>query len=152
MFLKFILAPTASPRNFTAIANDSSSLQLNWLEPDASQTNGIVRNYNVLYQEVNCADGTTIGNGSSWNKVSVEADARSTVITNLLFWSCYDVKIAAFTVGQGPFAKAEKVRTSEHGKEVLVYKKCLLLFVFEEHDHLKKKQNILLISCFSTCE
>ena len=67
----------------------------------------------IKYRVVGCSDEAA--RDSYWNTTTVEGDKNSTRIANLLYWTCYDVKIAAFTVGEGPFANVT-VRTSENGK------------------------------------
>ncbi len=54
-------------------------------------------------------------NSTGWSMTTVGESKRSVNITGLSYWTCYDVKIAAFTVGEGPFASVAKVRTSENG-------------------------------------
>ncbi len=111
----FFVAPTASPGNFKVVNGSSSSLRLSWDEPPSGETHGSIRHYVVYYRVVNCSTGLVEDNSIGWNITTVGESKRSVNINGLSYWTCYDVKIAAYTVGEGPFANVKKVRTSENG-------------------------------------
>ncbi len=137
----FFQAPTAAPQNFTVRNTSSSSLELNWDPPPPEYTNGIIRHYLVQYRRVHCdyysAINDTVGNTTvaenTWNIITVDESLRSVNLTNLKYWSCYDVQIAAVTVSEGVFARINNTRTSEHGKLIFsvlfsIFQYCLVLF------------------------
>ena len=115
------LAPTAEPQSFEVTKSSlqlkqslvSSSLQLKWEPPQEKLTHGIIRYYVIKFRVVDCSTGSS---DAVWNITTVKSEFRNTTIGGLLFWTCYDVEIAAVTVGTGPFASKKKVRTSENGK------------------------------------
>ncbi len=115
-------APTAPPQNFMVANDSSSSLVLSWIPPLADRRHGLIRKYVIKYRVVGCSDGAA--RDSNWNTTTVGGEQRSTRIANLLYWTCYDVKIAAFTVEEGPFANVT-VRTSESGKVFSVSLYCI---------------------------
>ncbi len=105
------------PQNFTVVNSSSSSLSLRWEPPPSQFTNGFLRHFVINYRAIHCSDnGTDFGTG--WNITSVGGSHTSINITNLLFWTCYHVRIAAFTVRESPFTTTKKIRTSEHGNFV----------------------------------
>ncbi len=122
--LCFFVAPTTAPQNFTVRSISSSSLKLNWKPPPPEFTNGIIRHYLVQYQQVNCDYGSAINDSVSntslaegtWNIIKVNGSSQTWTLTDLKYWSCYDVQIAAVTVSEGVFARINNTRTSEHGK------------------------------------
>ncbi len=73
-----------------------------------------------------CDNGSAID--ASCNYTTAGNDERSKILTNLTFWSCYDIEIAAVTVGEGKFAKIIKRRSSESGK----YPVCITLLIVRE--------------------
>ena len=56
----------------------------------------------------------------SWKSVQVANTSVSTEIGNLIFWSCYEVRMRAITVGDGPYSNVTNVRTKEHGELLLL--------------------------------
>ena len=67
----------------------------------------------------NESDPVRIADGS-WKSVIVTNTSSSMQIGNLIFWSCYDVRMRAVTVGDGPYSNVTNVRTKEHGELLLL--------------------------------
>ena len=67
----------------------------------------------------NETDAVSVTDGS-WKMVQVGNTSLSQVIAGLVFWSCYEFRVRAVTVGNGPYSDIQQVRTKENG---------LLLFV-----------------------
>ncbi len=114
MICFFALAPTAKPQSFKVTNTSSSSLHLKWEPPQEKLTHGNIRYYVIKFRMVDCSTGSS--DATIWNITTVKSELRNATIGGLLFWTCYDLQIAAVTVGQGPFASKNKVRTSENGK------------------------------------
>ena len=52
----------------------------------------------------------------AWVKMNVTGSSdTSALIGNLTYWSCYDLKIAAVTVGVGNYSDEISIRTLENG-------------------------------------
>ena len=99
----------------------STSLELEWTEPIHSATHGFIRYYAIRYRMVNCNASDATSLNSTWQNITVGADQRTTTLSNLSFWTCYDVAISAVTVGAGPYANATRIRTSENGELVFPF-------------------------------
>ena len=111
-----VIAPTDRPGNFAVIAINSSSVSLSWTEPNKSVLHGILQRYAIQYTRVQCKESNpVIVANQEWNKVNVTNTTVSLIISNLRFWSCYDFKIMAVTIRDGPFSSNVSVRTKEHG-------------------------------------
>ncbi len=121
-------APTAAPWNFTVVNSSSTTLMLAWKPPPFRYAHGLIRNYVINYRGIHCSDNET-DNGTRWSIKTVGGVHTSTNITNLLFWTWYDVRVAAFTVRESPFTTTKKIRTSEHGN---------LFFLFMVYIHSEK--------------
>ena len=93
----------------------STSLELKWTEPIHSATHGFIRSYAIKYRMVDCNTSDATSLNSTWQNITVDTVQRTTTLSNLSFWTCYDVAISAVTVGAGPYANAT-MRTSENGK------------------------------------
>ena len=57
----------------------------------------------------------------SWKSVNVASTSLSKEIGSLVFWSCYEVRMRAVTVGNGPYSNISGVRTKEHGELVFLH-------------------------------
>eukprot|EP00795_Rhopilema_esculentum_P014549 gene14549-5618_t len=108
-------APTGSPKIVSLQPRSSSSLSVTWIAPDANVTHGIVRNYTINYRRVNCSENNLVPAGnSSWNTTETETNATEWILTNLTYWSCYEVRVAAVTVAVGVFSETRTMRTLEN--------------------------------------
>ncbi|XP_056377623.1 receptor-type tyrosine-protein phosphatase delta isoform X20 [Hyla sarda] len=96
-------APSSAPRNVQARMLSSSTILVQWEEPE--EPNGQIQGYRVYYT----MDPTQHIN--SWTKSNV-ADSQITTISNLVPQKTYSVKVLAFTsVGDGPLSNEIQVIT-----------------------------------------
>ena len=127
MFFFFtIIAPTSGPLNVQVSNTSSTSLGITWVRPPPSETHGVIRQYDIRYQRVNCSSSATAL--SKWAQKIVDSSVTSTDITNLVKWSCLVVHIRAVTIKDGVWSDKVQQRTSEDGIIIYLYKihcKCL---------------------------
>ena len=110
-------APTEAPVNVTLTAINASRISVNWTKPDKSVLHGNLVRYEIEYRRVVCieSDPVSVADGT-WKRMNVTSTSLSEEIGNLVFWSCYEVRMRAVTVGNGPYSNITNVRTNEHGK------------------------------------
>ena len=119
LFLSLIasIAPTGPPVSVTVTAVSSSSVQVGWMKPNKSVLHGNLVRYEVEYRRVKCNESDPISvSDDSWKSVQVGNTSESLLIGGLVFWSCYEVRMRAVTVGSGPYSNITSVRTMEHGE------------------------------------
>ena len=85
----------------------ANELAVSWERPMEIDINGELRYYIIEYH--------ILDQSNILLTVNVTGDTLSTVLNNLNNYTEYNVSIAAFTVGNGPFS-SEIERTSENGK------------------------------------
>ena len=102
-------------------AINSSSISVGWSKPEKNVLHGNLIRYEVEYRRVQCieSDPVSVGDGS-WRSLNVTNTSSRTELSNLIFWSCYEVKMRAVTIGKGPYSVIRRVRTKEHGKLLLL--------------------------------
>ena len=112
-----VIAPTQAPGSVTATAINASTISVSWTKPSKSVLHGNLVRYEVEYRRVECneSDPVSVVDGS-WRSVEVSDTLVSKEIGSLVFWSCYEVRVRAVTVGNGPFSELVQVRTKEHGE------------------------------------
>lgn len=96
----------------TAYPISSVDLSVTWRAPLQEQRNGKIRYYSVSVYEVSTEETTvyrTTDNTAHWS------------VAFLLPYSVYLVRVAAVTIGIGPFSEAVEVRMFEDGKKNLSY-------------------------------
>ena len=105
-----------APSSVTVEVINSSSVSISWSKPDKNVLHGILRRYDLEYRRVECneSDPVTVRD-KSWKSVQVANTSSRFMISGLVFWSCYELKVRAVTVGTGPFSAMQPVRTMEHG-------------------------------------
>ena len=120
------VAPTASPINVTIAVVNSSSVSVSWVKPNKSVLHGVVRRYEIEYRRVVCneTDAVSVAD-SSWKMVPVANTSLSEVIGGLVFWSCYEFRVRAVTVEDGPYSDSQQVRTKEDGE--FIVRICFLI-------------------------
>ena len=92
-------------------------MSVSWTKPSKSVLHGVVRRYDIEYRRVVCNETNTVSvANSSWNMVQVANTSLSRVIGGLVFWSCYEFRVRAVTVGDGPYSDIQQVRTKEDGE------------------------------------
>ena len=102
-----LTVPSAAPRNFTVENATENELELAWQRPVEMEVNGFLRHYNIQYFIASEGPGSAM-------MESVSADTLNTTLLNLDNFTAYNVSIAAFTIGDGPYA-SEVVTTLENG-------------------------------------
>ena len=114
----FVLtAPTEAPVNVTVEALNASRISVDWVKPKKSVLHGNLVRYEVEYRRIQCSESDPVSVGdSSWKSVNVTNTSLRTEIGSLVFWSCYEVRVRAVTVGSGPYSEIIQVRTTEHGE------------------------------------
>ena len=149
LYISIFTAPTATPTNITVDVINSSSVSISWSKPNKSVLHGILRRYDLEYRRIECneSDPVTV-QINSWVQKQVGSASSSLVINGLVFWSCYELRVRAVTVGEGPFSAMQLVRTKEHCESIVrtflcrqdVYphnayrNKCYCLLVFKYGD------------------
>lgn len=102
--LSVSIVPSSPPRELTGVNSSSSSLLITWSPPIQEDQNGIIQGYNISY--------FAAPNGSVTDMSTSETTIN---ITGLLFYTQYNVSVAAYTsVGTGP-SDSTVVRTDSSG-------------------------------------
>ena len=100
---------------------------------------GVLRRYEIEYRRVDCNESDPVSvTNSSWKLVAVANTSLSRIIGDLVFWSCYEFKVRAVTVGNGPFSDIKQLRTKEDGE---------LFFVHLYFGKMHTKTYICIIVC-----
>ena len=106
-----------APSILSFAALNSSSVSISWGKPDKSVLHGILRRYDLDYRRVECNESDPVAvRDKSWKQLEVANTLSRFVISGLVFWSCYELKVRAVTIAVGPFSAMQAVRTNEHGK------------------------------------
>ena len=116
-------APTAAPVNVKVNAISSSSISVNWRKPNKSVLHGVLRQYEIEYRRIECneSEPVNVPSNTTWTQVIVSNTSSSReVIGGLVFWSCYELRMRAVTIGSGPLSDIQQMRTLEHGKLFLI--------------------------------
>lgn len=100
----FYIAPSGVPQSVEAVAVSSTSIRLTWNPPLAENQNGQIRSYHINVSAVE--DG---------EMMYFETDGFSTIfiLNSLHPYYLYNIRIAAFTVGMGPYTTVEERTHSE---------------------------------------
>ena len=111
-------APSVAPVDVRVTAINSSSISVEWRKPNKSVLHGMLRQYEIEYRRIECneSDPVSVPSNTTWNLVIVSNTSSSKVIGGLVFWSCYELRMRAVTVSNGPFSDVQRVRTMENGK------------------------------------
>ena len=116
------IAPTGSPVSVTVKAINSSSVSVGWSKPGKNVLHGNLIRYEIEYRRVVCNETDPVNvEDKSWKSINVTNTSLSEEIGNLVFWSCYEVRMRAVTVGDGPYSNTIDVRTMEHGKLLFLH-------------------------------
>ena len=120
LFFFTFIAPTSGPLNIQVSNTSSTSLGVTWVRPPLNETHGVIRQYDIRYQRVNCSSSATVL--SNWAHKIVDGSVLSTEITNLTKWSCYAIQIRAVTIKDGVWSDKVQQQTSEDGIIIYLYK------------------------------
>lgn len=99
------IAPTGFPPPPSVTAVTSTTLTLAWEPPPLEQINGIIRNYVVTITEIETGRVFTVASNNT--QVTVE---------NLHPFYTYACRVAAETIGVGPYSNQILVQLDEEGK------------------------------------
>ena len=110
-FLFHITAPSQPPANFNITVENSTSIRVSWSEIQAIARNGIITQYEVMYEPLE-----TFG-GQIAKRSSIVNDSIFTLLLeNIQEHVQYNITVRAYTeVGEGPFTSTITVRTPEAG-------------------------------------
>jgi len=106
--------PTAPPADIVVTTESPQSISVKWGTVPASNRNGIITGYRVLYQ--------ALPNGTSFTKTigvigEGGEESRLTTLEKLNEFTNYSISVLAFTVkGDGPASDAMIVQTEEDSK------------------------------------
>ena len=105
--------PHGSP-TVTLVVMSATELIVSWTLVDPIERNGIITNYEILYQPLVIYDNISILKNST---------ELSTTLTMLHEFANYSVQVRAYTeVGSGPYSMKEFTQTLEAGlKEIFQY-------------------------------
>lgn len=107
------LVPSRSPINVTAFNTSSTSINVTWFPVPDDRVNGILLGYSVLYRK---ADKPF----EKFQNMTVCASLFEVAITNLDFFTNYEIRVLAFTVaGKGNISNPVFCMTDEDGKFTL---------------------------------
>ena len=98
-------APTSPPEQLSTFAS-STSLTLMWSAPPFEQVNGIIQHYVISITELETGQVTTM-----------TTSTLVIAVNNLHPYYTYECKVAAYTVGLGPYSHAVTIQLNEEGKE-----------------------------------
>ena len=104
-------------------AINSTSIRVQWIKPDKSVLHGDLREYVIEHKRVECnnePDPVPVA-GEEWQILKVTSTSVNVDIGQLVFWSCYEVRMRAVTVGEGPYSNVTGVRTMEHGDLLFLF-------------------------------
>ena len=102
----FHAAPSASPLGVLLTPSSPRDLSVSWQAPPTNTQNGVLRYYIVKVLEV--ATGTVTLLNTSDNSVQY-------TVQTLHPYYVYDVRVAAGTIGLGPYSSADIIRMPEAG-------------------------------------
>lgn len=96
--------PIGSPQEITASVVTSTTLTLTWSPPQFEETNGIIRYYHVHIVEA-----------ETGRVFQLTSNTTSIYVYELHPFYTYQCRIAAFTVGLGPYSNMFTVQLTEEG-------------------------------------
>ena len=94
--LRTATAPTAAPIDTETYQLNSTSVFLLWRPPLAQYQNGIIRGYFIEFTLVNSTE--------AWFQYTTQ-DQHLLIIDNLEPNTMYVCRVAAYTIGRGPFSE-----------------------------------------------
>ena len=102
LLLFHLAAPSSPPQSVSGVARSTTVLFFTWLPPPPLDINGI-----ILYYEVDLRE---IETGQRWTFTALRDDLR---LGSLHPYFTYQCKVAAHTVGRGPFSDPFQLKTLE---------------------------------------
>ena len=110
-----MLVPSGAPNDVQVVGINSTSITLSWNAPSAEEQNGIIRYYYIIVTDV------STGNASS----HVTSLQEEVTLIDLTPYTDYDIAIAAYTIGEGPYSASISITTDEDGKTLLTIGTCI---------------------------
>ena len=112
ILLASFTAPSSPPSGVNATVESSTSIQVIWSEVPSIDRNGIITQYEVMYDPLE-----TFG-GQLTTRINITDDSTFEVLLeNLQQYFQYNITVRAYTqVGEGPFSPTITIRTREAGK------------------------------------
>ena len=105
MLYLFHIVPSSPPDNVVATAESSTSIQVNWEEVPAIDQNGIITQYEVMYEP---CDGQTATQSMTTLNTSI-------LLNNIQEYADYNITVRAYTsLGEGPISTVT-VKSLEDG-------------------------------------
>ena len=93
---------------------------MTWSEVPAIDRNGIITQYEVMYEPTETFGGQLAARNNITDNSTFEI-----LLENLQEYVQYNIRVRAYTqVGEGPFSPNITIRTREAGKRRLVVSKC----------------------------
>ena len=93
----------------------STSILVSWSEVPAIDRNGIITQYEVVYEPLETFGGSIGSN-------SITTTAMAATLSDLQEYVVYNVSVRAYTsTGPGPFSTEVAVRTLENGKTISMF-------------------------------
>ena len=99
------IAPAGSPLSLSAIALGATSIQISWQPPLPYLLNGMLRDYSI-----------EVVSNRTGEVFSYFTPTQSIVVSSLRPYTVYLCRVAAVTVGTGPFSQLFTVLTAAAGK------------------------------------
>ena len=112
VILSSIAAPSSPPSTVNATVESSTSIRVIWGEVPAIDRNGIITQYEVMYEPLE-----TFGQLAARTNMTDTNSTFEILIENLQEYVQYSITVRAYTqVGEGPFSPNITFRTREAGK------------------------------------
>ena len=119
-------------------AINSSCISVRWGKPDKSVLHGNLARYEIEYRRVKCNESDNVNaTDGSWKSVEVASTSLYAEIGSLMLGSCYEVRMRAVTVGNGPYSDIMEVRVEAQG-EVFVHSFCTHIMTCNSVLHIEK--------------
>ena len=111
-------APASPPQSVTAVGLSSTELQVFWNEVPEIDQNGVIIEYEVMYEPLIQFGGV----------LTVAARNTSLLLSGLEEFVEYNISVRAYTsVGPGPYSEEVTERTDEDGEFAFFLSQCLSL-------------------------
>ena len=98
--------PSSAPIGVTLLTTSSTNISLSWLPPPPEDQNGIIVEFHLIVTRLSTLDS-----------VLLSTNITEAVVTDLVPYSEYELKIAASTrEGIGPYTESLILQTEQDGK------------------------------------
>ncbi len=110
MCFYFDTAPASSPQNVTANLFSSTEIQINWTEVPEINQNGVITEYEIMYEPLVTFSGVL-------NPTTIITRKLFITLNDLEEYVEYNISVRAYTsVGPGPYSVEIVGRTLEGGE------------------------------------